>query len=78
MIEGHLLELYKSIKIKLCIVATPKKDNGDDDDDDDDEERCVVRVNMEYERKHEGVADPTGKLQFVLDLYKEIGSHIYA
>lgn len=64
MVEGHLItEIYKSFK--AVIQVTPKGDDG-----------CVVRFIMEYEKPNEETMDPHGKLQFSLNLCKEIAAYL--
>ena len=60
VIEGNLLELYKSF---CSTVKVTPKENDDG---------SLVHWIFEYEKLNEDVPDPTGKLQMVIDVAKDI------
>ncbi|KDO64572.1 hypothetical protein CISIN_1g039477mg, partial [Citrus sinensis] len=64
VIEGNLLELYKSFS--STVKVTPKEnDDG-----------SLVHWIFEYEKLNEDVPDPTGKLQILIDVAKDIDAHL--
>ena len=64
VIEGNLLELYKSFS--SSVKVTPKEnDDG-----------SLVHWIFEYEKLNEDVPDPTGKLQILIDVAKDIDAHL--
>ncbi|PRQ40954.1 putative START-like domain-containing protein [Rosa chinensis] len=62
VVEGDLLEHYKSFKV--TIEASPKG------------EGCTVHWTFEYEKVHGDVEDPHTLLQLVVDITKDICSHL--
>ncbi|KAG7970151.1 hypothetical protein I3843_07G067900 [Carya illinoinensis] len=62
VVAGDLMEEYKSFKAVL--QATPKSEGS------------VVHWTLEYEKLSADVPEPNTSLQFVLDLSKDIGSHL--
>ncbi|XP_068333063.1 MLP-like protein 31 [Pyrus communis] len=62
VIEGDLMEHYKSFKI--TIHATPKG------------EGCNVHWTMEYEKHHDDIEDPHTLLQFAVEVSKDIDAHL--
>ncbi|XP_068331769.1 MLP-like protein 31 [Pyrus communis] len=62
VIEGDLLEHYKSFKV--TIQATPKG------------EGCNVHWTMEYEKHHDDFEDPHTLLQFAFEVSKDIDAHL--
>ncbi|ESR61439.1 MLP-like protein 34 [Citrus sinensis] len=64
VIGGNLLELYKSFS--STVKVTPKEnDDG-----------SLVHWIFEYEKLKEDVPDPTGKLQILIDVAKDIDAHL--
>lgn len=64
VIEGSLLETYKS----FCstVKVTPKEDGS-----------CsLVHWTFEYEKLNKDVPDPSGKLQVVVDVAKDIDAFL--
>ncbi|KAI5353302.1 hypothetical protein L3X38_006195 [Prunus dulcis] len=64
VIEGDLLEHYKSFKI--TIHATPKALG----------QGSIVHCTMEYEKHHGDIEDPHTLLQFVVDVSKDVDAHL--
>ncbi|CAL8995159.1 unnamed protein product [Prunus brigantina] len=64
VIEGDLLEHYKSFKI--TIQATPKAHG----------QGSIVHCTMEYEKHHGDIEDPHTLLQFVVDVSKDLDAHL--
>ncbi|KAB2620032.1 MLP-like protein 28 [Pyrus ussuriensis x Pyrus communis] len=62
VIEGDLLEHYKSFKV--TIQATPKG------------EGCNVHWTTEYEKHHDDIEDPHTLLQFAFEVSKDIDAHL--
>ena len=62
VIEGDLLEHYKSLKL---IIEVSQKDEG-----------SLVHWIIQYEKLNEDVVDPHTLLQFVVDVTKDIDSHL--
>ncbi|XP_041013679.1 MLP-like protein 28 [Juglans microcarpa x Juglans regia] len=62
VVAGDLMEEFKSFKI--VFQATPKSEGS------------VVHWTFEYEKLSAEVPEPNTLLQFVLDLSKDIGSHL--
>ncbi|KAM3753207.1 hypothetical protein ACB098_03G076400 [Castanea mollissima] len=62
VIEGDLLEHYKSLKL---IIEVSQKDEGN-----------LVHWIIQYEKLNEDVVDPHTLLQFVVDVTKDIDSHL--
>ncbi|XP_048428873.1 MLP-like protein 28 [Pyrus x bretschneideri] len=62
VIEGDLLEHYKSFKV--TIHATPKG------------EGCNVHWTMEYEKHHDDIEGPHTLLQFAVEVSKDIDAHL--
>ncbi|XP_038904971.1 MLP-like protein 43 [Benincasa hispida] len=62
MIEGDLLELYKSFRI--TIQCTPK-DKG-----------SVIHYTLEYEKPHEDIQDSHGLLELCASMSKDIDAHL--
>ncbi|XVE92010.1 hypothetical protein REPUB_Repub01dG0060300 [Reevesia pubescens] len=63
VIEGDLMKEYKSFVI--TIQASPKSGGG-----------SIVHWTMEYEKLHGGIAHPETLLQFVVDVSKDIDTHL--
>ena len=64
IIEGDLLEHYKSIK--FTIQANPKTEG----------EGCVVHWTIEYEKLHNEILDPHTMIDFVQDVSKDLEVHL--
>lgn len=62
VIEGDLLENYKSLKL---VIEVSQKDEG-----------SLVHWIIQYEKLNEDVVDPHTLLQFVVDVTKDIDSHL--
>ncbi|XP_022972260.1 MLP-like protein 43 [Cucurbita maxima] len=63
VVEGDLLEAYKSFK--LTIHCLPKEDKG-----------SVIHWTLEYEKLHDEVPDSHSLLQFCVDVSKDIEAHL--
>ncbi|GMI75179.1 MLP-like protein 28 [Hibiscus trionum] len=64
VIEGDVLKEHKSFSLSL--QASPKgRGSG-----------SIVHVTLEYEKLHDGVADPESLLQLLVDLTKDIDAHL--
>ncbi|KAE8076308.1 hypothetical protein FH972_014970 [Carpinus fangiana] len=64
VIEGDLLQEYKSFRI--VVRATPKGEGS------------LVHWSLEYEKLKEDVPEPKTLLQFLIDVSKDIGTHLTA
>ena len=64
VIEGDLLQEYKSFKI--VVQATPKGEGS------------LVHWSLEYEKLKEDVPEPKTLLQLLIDVCKDIGTHLTA
>ncbi|XP_061990849.1 MLP-like protein 34 [Rosa rugosa] len=64
IVEGELLDHYKSFKFILQIITTPNP------------KATVHMINLEYEKMHDDVADPYFMLQTVTDNIKDIDAHL--
>ncbi|XP_062109610.1 MLP-like protein 43 [Humulus lupulus] len=64
VIEGDLMEHYKSFKFK--IQATPKTDG----------QGSVVHWTIEYEKHHEEILDPHSMIEFLEDISKDLDVHL--
>ncbi|KAK7837455.1 mlp-like protein 28, partial [Quercus suber] len=62
VIEGDMLQEYKSLK--ATVKATAKGEGS------------LVHWTMEYEKLNESIPEPNSLLQFVLDLSKDLDSHL--
>ncbi|KAK2989937.1 hypothetical protein RJ640_013861 [Escallonia rubra] len=61
VIEGNLLELYKTFLVKIHV--------------DTKGENNLVTWTFEYEKLHEGIEDPTTTMDFLVKVTKEIETH---
>ncbi|KAK2973063.1 hypothetical protein RJ640_023560 [Escallonia rubra] len=61
VIEGNLLELYKTFLVKIHV--------------DTKGENNLVTWTFEYEKLHEGIEDPTTTMDFLVKITKEIETH---
>lgn len=62
VIEGDLLDQYKSFKFKVQCIP---KDKG-----------SVVHWDLIYEKLHDDIPDPHSMLQFVADVSNDLGAHL--
>lgn len=62
-IEGDLLDHYKSYKCKLHVTPKP-------------EGKCLVNINVDYEKLNENVPPPKKYLDYVVGVVKDIDAHL--
>ncbi|OMO77577.1 hypothetical protein COLO4_25084 [Corchorus olitorius] len=62
-LEGHVLEELKSYKMTYQVL--PKTD-----------ESCMAKITVDYEKLNENVPEPNKYLQFVVNVTKDIESHL--
>ncbi|KAK8370312.1 hypothetical protein V6Z11_A01G168600 [Gossypium hirsutum] len=62
IIEGDLLKNFKSFVFKSQV--SPKSQG------------CILHWTLEYEKLHEGIPNPETMLQFVIQICKDMDSHI--
>ncbi|OMO99672.1 hypothetical protein COLO4_13150 [Corchorus olitorius] len=62
-LEGHVMEEFKSYKIIYKVA--PKTD-----------ESSMVKITLDYEKLNENIPDPNKYLQFLVNLVKDIESHL--
>ncbi|PON48630.1 Major latex protein domain containing protein [Parasponia andersonii] len=65
VIEGDLMEHYKSIK--FTIQATPKSEG---------QLGSVIHWTIEYEKHHDEILDPHSMLEFATELTKDLENHL--
>ena len=64
VIEGDLMEHYKSMKFTL--QATPKSEG----------QGSVIHWTIEYEKHHEEILDPHSMMEFITELSKDLETHL--
>ncbi|TYI97920.1 hypothetical protein E1A91_D01G178000v1 [Gossypium mustelinum] len=62
VIEGDLLKDFKSVVFKSQV--SPKSQD------------CILHWTLEYEKLHEGIPNPQTMLRFVIQICKDMDSHI--
>ncbi|KAK8582986.1 hypothetical protein V6N13_069752 [Hibiscus sabdariffa] len=66
MLEGDLMEEYKTFLISIQALPPPKEDG----------KGCIAHWTLEYEMLHEGVGHPETLRQFFIELTEDMGAHL--